>query len=358
MVSKGNISGFGKLELDVPDGYIAEQVEINGSSFGATGTKVKFIWMAMPTDTSFTVVYKLKPLFNGKGVLLIGGRLIYAFEGEPRKHVIQPLPIAVGVGTDAVAAFMGGAPDSVLMSFVADSKPLSEGFEGKRKGDDLYSGVKQSSKSASNDFRAANENSSRPEDSSLSSFKLQSADGKQTNGALSSDNGSSRTQSGSEKNAGSPSVSKKRNAERNSELQQNALSSGSSPGQAMTGNTNYSGRETVLLRPKQREEVRTNDDKSLFVTPGVTFKVQVAAFRKGKITAREVQSLYNISEILTIENDEGMSKHLTTEFTLYRSAKTKANELRETTSAPGPFVVSYLNGERVHISKVLSTKND
>ncbi|MGV3636814.1 MAG: hypothetical protein ACO1NQ_04110, partial [Flavobacteriales bacterium] len=58
-VEKGTLSGFAKLQLDLPPGMTATAIETKGASFTFADQKAKFIWMALPSTPSFKVSYTL-----------------------------------------------------------------------------------------------------------------------------------------------------------------------------------------------------------------------------------------------------------------------------------------------------------
>ena len=58
-VSKGNLSGFAKLQLDLPPGLTVTAIETKGASFTFADQKAKFIWMALPSTPTFRISYTL-----------------------------------------------------------------------------------------------------------------------------------------------------------------------------------------------------------------------------------------------------------------------------------------------------------
>lgn len=88
LVSKGELSGFGKIEETIPPGYIAEAKVSNSAIFvfNKSNRKVKYLWMNMPAVNQFVVSYILKP---EEGRLenipfIITGEFMYA-EGSTSK---------------------------------------------------------------------------------------------------------------------------------------------------------------------------------------------------------------------------------------------------------------------------------
>ena len=58
-VTKEGISGFGKLTEVIPEGFTAEAKETNGAIFSVVNREVRFLWMTLPADRTFSVVYRL-----------------------------------------------------------------------------------------------------------------------------------------------------------------------------------------------------------------------------------------------------------------------------------------------------------
>ena len=345
-VTKGNVSGFGKLEFDVPEGYVAEQVQVNGSSFGASGTKVKFVWMAMPEDTVFSVTYKLKPLGNEKGVLIVGGRIVYAYNGEPRQHVISPKAVAVGVGFDVVQSLLSMSRDSMLPGFIAESSVISKQALLKRDAQNVKSNQNDSGYGSKGYGTSAEMKSDALLTAAGGDGQL-NASGRQDKSAqsASASSGKNKSEVSGHEMLTSGAGSRSSNASPKAAIHSD---------QTYGDDLNYSNREPV--RSPAKEGILDLNSAGMFPIDGVSFRVQVAALTTNKRTPEQVTAVYDIPDVLMTENDEGAMKFMISqEFTLYRAAKIKANELRETTSSPGPFVVSYLNGARVHITQTLRT---
>ena len=88
LVSKGELSSFGKIEETIPPGYMAESIVSNSAIFvfNKSNRKVKYLWMNMPAMNQFVISYKLVP---EEGRLenipfIITGEFMYA-EGSTSK---------------------------------------------------------------------------------------------------------------------------------------------------------------------------------------------------------------------------------------------------------------------------------
>lgn len=136
-VDKGTLTGFAKLQIDLPPGMTATAIETKGASFTFADGKAKFIWMALPTSPSFKVSYTLSADANVSGVQHINGRLSYIENNERKTHDMSTSVVDLGapgavavtttqavpeeqVNNDLVSA-AGGAPVEKVAMAVIDN---------------------------------------------------------------------------------------------------------------------------------------------------------------------------------------------------------------------------------------------
>ena len=86
IIKKNDITGFAKVQQDFPDGFTAEPLDTKGATFSFKDNKIKFIWMALPSDEEFTISYKIKPNENTEGKFSIGGKFSFIADSE-RKNI-------------------------------------------------------------------------------------------------------------------------------------------------------------------------------------------------------------------------------------------------------------------------------
>ncbi|MEZ4800808.1 MAG: hypothetical protein R2809_13740 [Flavobacteriales bacterium] len=92
-IDKSDVQGFAKMELVLPQGFIATPAETKGASFTFSERKVRFVWMTLPTEQNFTVSYYIEcdPNFSGK--YEVSGTFSYINDNQrvdftiPVKHV-------------------------------------------------------------------------------------------------------------------------------------------------------------------------------------------------------------------------------------------------------------------------------
>lgn len=97
-VDKGELTGFAKLQIDLPNGMSATAIETKGASFTFAEGKAKFIWMSLPASPSFKVTYTLSADASVSGTQQIRGRLSYIENNERKTHELAPVTIDLGVG--------------------------------------------------------------------------------------------------------------------------------------------------------------------------------------------------------------------------------------------------------------------
>jgi len=110
-VRKGDVQGFSKLELSLPDGFVATPGEIKGASFTFSGDKAKFVWMNLPEEEMFTITYFIESEPGVEGAFEIKGTFSYVKQNK-REDIYIPTRTVV-VKQDAptgVEATLAEAP--------------------------------------------------------------------------------------------------------------------------------------------------------------------------------------------------------------------------------------------------------
>ena len=110
-VRKGDVQGFSKLELTLPDGFVATPGEIKGASFTFSGDKAKFVWMNLPEEEMFTITYFIESEPGIEGAYEIKGTFSYVKQNK-REDIYIPTRTVV-VKQDAptgVEATLAEAP--------------------------------------------------------------------------------------------------------------------------------------------------------------------------------------------------------------------------------------------------------
>jgi len=102
-IRKGDVQGFSKLELTLPDGFIATPGDIKGASFTFSGDKAKFVWMNLPDESVFKVTYYIESEPGVEGAYEIKGMFSYVRENIREDIYVPTRTVIVKQQIDAVA---------------------------------------------------------------------------------------------------------------------------------------------------------------------------------------------------------------------------------------------------------------
>jgi hypothetical protein len=110
-VRKGDVQGFSKLELTLPDGFVATPGDIKGASFTFSGDKAKFVWMNLPEEDLFKVSYYLESEPGVEGAYEIKGTFSYVRENIREDIYVPTRTVMVKENYEApVDALTASAP--------------------------------------------------------------------------------------------------------------------------------------------------------------------------------------------------------------------------------------------------------
>lgn len=122
-VNKGDLSGFAKLQIDMPDGMSVTAIETKGASFTFADQKAKFIWMALPTQSSFKVTYTLTAAANATGSLPINGKFSFIEDNERKTKDISTSSITI---ISSAVAQSATQPEQVAKPAVPSESALQQ----------------------------------------------------------------------------------------------------------------------------------------------------------------------------------------------------------------------------------------
>ncbi|MEI6489627.1 MAG: hypothetical protein WCP52_11735 [Bacteroidota bacterium] len=95
-INKANISGFAKYVEALPVGFTASALDNQEASFAFSEQKVKFVWVSLPTATSFKISYKVSVAAGSTGDQKIDGAFSYIENDETKKYILPISTVALG----------------------------------------------------------------------------------------------------------------------------------------------------------------------------------------------------------------------------------------------------------------------
>jgi len=413
-INKGEVTGFAKLQLEIPAGLTARAIKKSGASFTFSGQKAKFIWMTLPATQEFQVEYELEANINANGSKVIEGQFSYIKENERVDYDLSPQIISVGTEdvlvdntpdeTQTEANNTSDNTTTQLQSDVVCTRTLTPLGDGKYFVEVSVYGVETDGfakirEEISAGFRIKEDASGEAivtlEENGIKYvwFEQPSDPNHSVSYTL-----TSTSTSESPKIDGKFSYVANNQPMEISIVQQEMINSrdfggnDTEPGTETTINPNEGNTEEVIViegdkvnelaievamnatedqleeikkpvlevaanTPLVEEEVYADSSTDTTTTPspeeGVNYKIQLAATHK-YVAASKFKTNHKFAAAIQTENHEGWTKFVTGSHNEYKSARDARNNINaEYSKFNGPFVTAYNNGERITVQEAL-----
>ncbi|MBS1581165.1 MAG: hypothetical protein JST66_03095 [Bacteroidetes bacterium] len=409
-INKDQVSGFAKLQIDLPEGLSASAIETKGASFTFAEGKAKFIWMALPSQPQFKVSYTLSASAAATGSLPITGKFSYIEDNERKTKDLAPSTVTITGGAMAqdastptptepanandLATAAGAAPAAALdvalstaaiapmqgaggvsakrtitplsatemLVEVTVSKGALRGF-GKLQ-ETLPAGFSAVEKSSSEAIFTAQDRIAKfvwlnlPAQNELKvSYELRANGQPEGEYTVNGEFGYLLNDETQKAVVGSTTFFT--GARALQALQPQVAAVTPTPAPVSAPKTEQPKAEPKPATEPVTAQAQRPKTTTRIPTPetGVTYKVQISAAH------REVGSPYFVerhhySGDFSIERHEGWIKYVTGRFTEYRAARdTRQSYIAANYNFPGPFVTAYNNGERITVQEALMISN-
>jgi hypothetical protein len=97
-INRGNVNGFMRFFQELPEGFIPTDIESKGGSFTYSDNGAKIVWLATPSETTFTVSYKVTVSASMSGQKTLPGKISYINNNERKIFELEPKTIMIGNG--------------------------------------------------------------------------------------------------------------------------------------------------------------------------------------------------------------------------------------------------------------------
>lgn len=310
-VNKGDISGFAKLEQNLPSGLSASSVDVANSTFSFKDQKVKFLWMSLPAEANFSVSYDVKVADGTSGNQIFEGSFAYIHNNETQKYIIPKSIINISVQQVASNEVKVNTVETPYLNADAEKAKADADRAAKEAAD-------KAAREAAD--RAAREAADKAAKEAADKAAKDAAAAEKANRELAEQ------------------IKKKQEEERKAQeaLQKKQL--------AQATNT-----QPVAI-PKAQPAAPIKEGKPV---EGLVFRAQVAAGKK-KVSPTVFNKQFNLNEEIFWEEHDGWQKYTVGNFSSYRAAKTFANDIRDNNGVEGSFVVAYHNGNRISVQEALN----
>jgi len=95
-VTKAQVTGFAKLQLEIPPAFVATEVDSKGGSFSASGRIVKIIWTSVPSDAELVVKINISVPASATGNTPIKGKFSYIDNNVKQEAEFPEIPVNLG----------------------------------------------------------------------------------------------------------------------------------------------------------------------------------------------------------------------------------------------------------------------
>lgn len=102
-INKPSVTGFAKLQVEIPPAFVATEGDSKGGSFSASGTIVKIIWTSVPSDAELTVKINVTVPASASGEKQVKGKFSYIADNVKQEAPFEPITINLGGSSNAVA---------------------------------------------------------------------------------------------------------------------------------------------------------------------------------------------------------------------------------------------------------------
>jgi hypothetical protein len=103
-ISKGALAGFAKFQMELPDGFTAEESDSKGGTFSLTGQTLKIIWTSVPSASEITVKVLITVKAAVSGDKVVTGKYSYIENNVKQQVEFSPVTVKVEGESSAITS--------------------------------------------------------------------------------------------------------------------------------------------------------------------------------------------------------------------------------------------------------------
>lgn len=393
-VNKGGMSGFAKLQLELPEGVTVKAADDKGANYNYNAGIAKWVWPALPMESEIIISVTLFVEASATGTKFIASK--YSYVENNVKQVVEMNPAEVNIlppGSDPGTPIVTNTPaktDSSQVTTTNTTPPVNNSAE---PSGNITVNRTISAGSTDNEF--------------LITLKIKK-DGTKGFARYSDDISEGIIVKAAKTDGGSFSVADGKikfvwvNVPEKDELEISYTISGSTSNAVVLGGEysyledNQSKKirvpmETIAFQTKQvaveeKKEPKSNDGRDPEIVIPATvqsveetvakklsesgmettiekkdgnmnYMVQVGAFSNANVTAQRLKRKFSISETIKSEMHEGYSKFMVGKHSEYKSARNQRETMKSVNGVKTAFVVAYNQGKRITVQEALMITN-
>jgi len=390
-INKAQVSGFAKLQLEIPPAFVATEVDSKGGNFSSSGTVVKIIWTSVPADGEITVKINIAVPASATGDKQIQGKFSYIENNEKQQAEFGPVAIKLGgaavastdagsttttepavtpASTDAQAFSKPNEPDATITaSRKITALSAADNFEvavslkkGNIKGfskltEKIPAGYKAESVNnagATFEFTGGEAKfiwtSIPAEDALVVTYKLVPDGTVQKPSFI----------EGSEFSYIENDQTKKTTLDRQEIIDANAQSQPiatevATEKAAAPADVTNTTTQASTEKPAETSVPATTTQASAPKNGNIHYAVQIGAFRNG-VNAGSLQRKYGLNETVKTEMNDGFTKCIIGKYNEYKLARDNRETIKNK-GVEGAFVTAYNSGARITVQEALMVSN-
>lgn len=393
-INKGGMSGFAKLQIELPEGVLIKESEEKGANYNYSLGMAKWVWAALPMESEIVVKLVLYVEESAIGPKTISAR--YSYVENNVKQVVEMEPAEVTIlepgsaidapmvaTTEPTVSTLPAASTETLNTHSAIEPPNTMSIErtisagtspnefliglkikkGNTKGfarfsDDVNENITVNAvKTDGGSFSVA--------DGKLKFVWVNVPEKEELDIAYTiTGNTSEAVMLGGEYSYLEDNQSKKCKAGmetisfQTSQLSSNSKTNEPEPVTIPDPETKVPATvesvEETIAKKLANTNMQTFGEKN---TAKMVYYVQVGAFKSAKIKAQKLKKKFKINEPINSEMHEGYSKFMVGSHTEYKNARDHRETMQTTNGVKSAFVVAYNQGKRITVQEGLMITN-
>jgi hypothetical protein len=368
-VRKGEMNGFAKLQLEIPEGITIKESEDLGASYSFEEGVAKWIWAAVPNSEEMVIRLSLLASEESLGLKTFNAK--FSFVEDNAKQVVEMKPAevnVVGPSSIASARITPNVPDSTLHTAGNGIEPdgnivVTRKVNTNTPGEILV--TLNIEKGNTGGFAKYSDN--LPGDMVATSVQTDGASFSVSDGRVRfvwvtvPDKNMLKVSYILSGKSNQPLMLDgeysylERNQSKKYVLQPETvnLPQESFAGEAGAERSQTEAVEAPVQSANNSQLTNTNQNPSARSNPAVIYYVQIGAFSKIKATPKRLSKKFNVKEKISSEMQGGFSKFMVGKHSDYKDGRDHREKMITEHGIKSAFVVAYNHGKRITVQEAL-----
>ncbi len=122
-INKGSVGGFGKLQLEVPQGFTVKELDSKSGNFSFASNIAKIIWTSLPSEPEMVVKFTMTADAAASGLKTITSKFSYV--NNNNKEIAEMTPVEITIGDNVIETPVATATTETLISNTQTTSPVA-----------------------------------------------------------------------------------------------------------------------------------------------------------------------------------------------------------------------------------------